>query len=354
MATKTPKENFLGIGYGIMPDYVPHYTMGMPLRVHPENTPTTSAGPMQLLMGDRPFGLGNQAEIEYTDIWGVPYVTTASTGYAGLPKPGAFILDDITKWDKVIKKPDIDINSVDWEALAKEGLKNVNRETTAVSSMVGCGTFTELIGMMGFTEGLCALLEEPETVKELLNYLTDYYEPIAKKTIEYYKPDLVGMADDTASKYAPFFSPEVYRDIFKPIYNRVGHYAKDAGIPISFHNCGKCEAFVDDMVDFGVRFWDPAQTENDLVAIKEKYKGQLAICGGFDYVPDPEVGATEEAVKAYIRMTLDKYAPGGGYAFCGGYVGTADSPEFTQQVNIWIAEEMYEYGGSFYKKGQMA
>jgi len=346
---RTPKENYLAIAKGIIPDYVPHYTMGMPLRGHPERTPTASAGPTQLMFGNNMPSMGTPAteETEYANIWGVPYVTTESTGFAGLPKPGAFILDDVTKWDTVIKKPDIDTN-VDWEALAQAALANINRETTAVTSGVSCGTFTTLIGMMGFTEGLCALLEEAEAVKELLNFITDYYEPIAIKTIEYFKPDIVSIGDDTASKYAPFFSPEVYRDVFKPMYNRVLHYAKDRDIPIQFHNCGKCEPFVEDMVDLGVRYWDPAQTENDLVGVKEKYKGILAVCGGFDYVPDLS-GATEEAVRAYIRETLDKYAPGGGYAFTGGYVGTGDSPEFTQQVNTWIADEVFNYGGDFYK-----
>ncbi|MCL1802653.1 MAG: veratrol--corrinoid protein metyltransferase [Eubacteriaceae bacterium] len=346
---RTPKENYLGIAKGIIPDYVPHYTMGMPLRVHPERTPTNSAGPTQLMFGANRPGLGAPAtEVsEYTNIWGVPYVTTESTGFAGLPKPDTFIVDDIYNWEKIVKKPDIDTN-VDWEAMANEAMANINRETTAVTSGFSCGTFTTLIGLMGFTEGLCALLEEPEKVIELLNFITDYYEPIAVKTLEYFKPDIVSIGDDTASKYAPFFSPEVYRQVFKPQYNRVLRYAKERDIPVQFHNCGKCEQFVDDMVDLGVRFWDPAQTENDLVGIMEKYNGTLAVCGGFDYVPDVN-GATEEAVRAYIRETLDKYAPGGGYAFTGGYVGTSESPEFTTQVNTWIADEVYNYGSEFYK-----
>lgn len=346
----SPKENYLRIGYGKMPEYVPNWTMGGIVGGSEPEAPALMAGPMQLLMGDMPMPDPNGGETEYTDMWGVTNVTTASTGYAGLPKPNNFILDDITKWDKIIKKPTVDTSNVDWESLAKEGTAHINRETTGVISMINFGSFQNLIGFMGFTEGLVALLEEPESVKELLNFMTDFYEPIAIKTIDYYKPDLCYMLDDTASKYAPFFSVEVYRDIFKPVYSRVARHAQERGIPIQFHNCGKCEAFIPDMIDFGVRFWDPAQTENDLLAIKEKYKGQLAVCGAFDYVPDPDKGPTEDEVRAYVRSTFDKYAPGGGYAFCGGYVGTADDFEFNAKVNSWISDEVHTYGHAFYNK----
>ena len=46
------------------------------------------------------------------------------TGYASIPEPGNFILDDITKWRDVIKAPEVP--DVDWEAMAKADFEKAN------------------------------------------------------------------------------------------------------------------------------------------------------------------------------------------------------------------------------------
>jgi len=233
--------------------------------------------------------------------------------------------------------------------MAKAGTAHIDRENIGVISMIGNGPFQALIGFMGFTEGLIALLEEPEACKELLNWMTDFYEPWIQPTLDYYKPDLIYLLDDTASKYAPFFSVEVFKNIFKPIYARYGKLAKERGIPIVFHNCGRCEDFLEDYVDIGVKVWDPAQTSNDLLQVKKDFKGRLAIAGAFDFVPDLRYNQiTEEEVKQKVRDTFDKYAVDGGYAFLGGYLGRSDEMDIAAQINTWINEEVDSYGYTFY------
>jgi hypothetical protein len=104
------------------------------------------------------------------------------------------------------------------------------------------------------------------------------------------------------------------------------------------HNCGRCEDFIDDWRDFGVVSWNPAQTSNDLLAIKKKYGNSLVINGAWDIVgnlADPDV--SEETVKESVYRTIDTYAPGGGYAFCcGGFLGAIDDDERTIQKNRWV------------------
>jgi uroporphyrinogen-III decarboxylase len=349
MAKITPKENYLRLARGELPEYISSWSMGM---ARP-SAPAVAVNPSIL---GQSFGPPPNADgtfpTEWVDQWGITYVAVPEVGGAALPKPNHFILEDVTKWDKVVKKPELpnDFFSIDWEAMAKKDLESIDREQHGVLATLGNGPFQLLMGYMGFTEGLCALIEEPDAVKELLNYVADYYEPICEKIIEYYKPDIIYLLDDTASKYAPFFSVEIFQDIFKPIYVRYSKLAKERGIPIQFHNCGRAEDFVPDMIDFGVKYWDPAQQSNDLLEVKEKYKGQIAIVGAFDYVPPSDREPTEEEIRSYIRDVIDKFAPGGGFAFAGGIIGAAADAEKTMQYNTWVQDEVSVYGADYYNK----
>ena len=82
---------------------------------------------------------------------------------------------------------------------------------------------------------------------------------------------------------------------------------------------------------------------------KEKYGNSLVI-GGWDVVGELTADdVSEETVKESVYAAIDKYAPGGGYAFCGGFLGPLDD-EKTQRKNRWIAEAVASYGATFYKK----
>ncbi|MCL1804100.1 MAG: veratrol--corrinoid protein metyltransferase [Eubacteriaceae bacterium] len=352
----TPKENFLRLARGEMPEYVPLYDMGgmwPPTGEKPRRPPTQGAF---LPIFFRPPAAPPDPDApppERTDMWGVPYASNPETNFAGLPKPGAFILDDIRNWHTILKVPDFvkPASEYDWDALSKAALQNIDREQKAVSAMMGDMPFMLITGLMGFTEGLVALVEEPEICCEMFDWLAGFYEPYIKKAIDYLKPDLWSLGDDNASKYAPFFSLETYRKVFKPIHARYAKEAKDLGIPVGFHDCGKCELFLEDYVDIGVKYWDPAQTTNDLLGIKEKFKGRLVVIGGFDFVPDINYNqVSEEYVREFTRSVIDKLAPGGGYAFLGGYLGRSDELDVAHRINTWINDEVDTYGYHFYDK----
>jgi hypothetical protein len=348
MAKLSPKENYLRLARGETPEYVPNFTMGgiWP----PSGTPTPY--PPVLLAAPPIFPMGGgPGVLEYKDMWGVPYVANAETNFQALPKPNEFILKDITKWRDVVKYPNVAAaNTFDWEKMAKEGTAHINRETTGVIIMAGNGPFQALIGFMGFEEGLCALIEEPEACAELFDYMAKFYEPYIEKTVEYFKPDIVYLLDDTAAQRDPFFSTDVFRKLFKPIYTRYNKAANDRGIPIQLHNCGRCEDWMQDYIDIGVKYWDPAQECNDLLKVKKQFKGKLTVVGGYNFYPDEKYNqVTEEYVRSTVRTTLDKYAHDGGYAWLGGYLGRSDEMDIAAKINTWINEEVDTYGAAFYK-----
>ncbi len=339
MAKLTEKENYLMTLRGEVPEYVPTYTFG-PNPGSDDPVANVMIEP-QILAQFRYDGGGK-------DIWGVNYVGSKETGGAVLPEPNNFILTDVTQWRDVIKAPDL--TDVDWETMIDNQLKmfHVDRSQEAVSFNLHAGYFQNLMAFMGFTEGLCALYEEPEAVMELLDYICRFYEDVARHVMPILKPDVLTMMDDTAAWGAPFISEQMYHDMILPFLDRQAKFGRDAGIPITMHNCGKSECFIDDWLSIGVNAWDPAQTCNDLAGIKKKYGNRLVIMGGWDArdrLLDDDV--TDEEIRQSVRDTMDMLAPGGGFCWCGGYLGAVDDQEVLRK-NIVLFDEVDKYGHSFY------
>lgn len=338
MATLTKKENFMRLMRGECPAWVPTYSFGK----GPNDTEEPDTAKIM------PGFISDYRRIDGgKDIWGVKHIIYKEGMGASIPAPGFILLDDITKWRDVIKAPSLE--GVDFEAMAKRDIERarINRHETALIYNLHVGFFQNLMAFMGFAEGLVALAEEPEECMELLNYICDFYVDFAERSIDYYKPDIYAITDDTATEFAPFISLKMYREMFLPLYHRQAEVARRRGIPLEMHNCGHCEIFVDDWIDLGIRAWNPAQTSNDLKGIKAKYGNRLAFCGAFD--GGGELGfddCPEEVYKAAVKETIDTYAPGGGFAW-GSFVLGND--EVSQRKNRWIKEVVSTYGRDFYK-----
>ena len=310
------KENFLRALGGEETEVVPRYNIFWMVRP-------------SIFIGDRVNGVGK-------DIFGVEWTKEGSAFDASIPRNDVFILDDIRRWRDVIKFPDF--SHVNWEEMAKNDLKDRDPALPKGGELPG-GFFQSVMSYMGFTEGLLACFEEPEEVKALVNYLCDCYLSMADDFVKYYQPDYIWFPDDIATERNPFISLDMFHEIFEPVWRRSMKFFKDRGYPAVHHNCGRFEDYLDDVVDMGFNAWDPAQTSNDLIAIKKKFGKKLVICGGFDnrrFLPHTE--ASEEDVRGAVRQLLDDLAPGGGYAYMGG-PAPPDADPVTAQRALWMDDE---------------
>ena len=341
MAKITPKENFMKLRHGGMPEYVPFYSLaGIPYLG--ENA-----------IGNIPinFYASTQFQAGGKDMWGVPYAKPAEGGIdAAMPDTSIVTLEDISDWTKVVKFPeqlDVDIERVYNDFVSTR----FDRSQSALKLAMPFQPFQTLVGLMGFEGGLCALYTDPEEVKAMLNAMVEHIMPIYEKAFHIIKPDALGLTDDTAAAAAPFFSPEIYKDIFYPIYARMSKMAQDADIPVIFHNCGMMDEFIPFMIDFGVEMTEPAQTVMDILALKEQYKGKISFmgCWGWgDHMPENFPEFDEEAFRQDIRDTIDKYSVGGGYAFAGWPVGLPNQQDAVARITEILRDEAHWYGRKVY------
>ncbi len=288
----TPRENLLEtINFG-NPEYVPLFfeaysVCGMSLFPEVE---------MPWESGVDPFGIPWKANA----LGSMPDTTVAPQ------------LEDIADWKEVVKIPDID--HVDFEGVAKEELKNVDRNQQAVVIMHGVGIFERLVSFMGYEEALMSLLTDPESCMEFFDAVTDYKIKVANRMIDAYHPDVYCPADDIASAQNLFMSPQVYREVIKPYHAKLAKAITDRGVILSWHTCGKCEAVLEDYVDMGVKIWTSAQIMNDIPGIQKRFKGRLVVEGGWDSSGLPGfISATEDDIRTEVRRTIEEYGKNGGF-----------------------------------------
>ncbi len=325
----TPKENFLTMLRGEIPEYMPSY-----FDMH-------AAGIIEELLTPNRAPDG-----PIVTALGVTYVGSPDNNYGAMPAPGMNILDDITKWRDVVKTPDL--SGRDWEGIYKKQVDKIDRVNKAI--MVDGGDyFLTLVALMGFENTLMALYEEPDEVKELLEYISAFYIQVLKAQIQYVKPDIYILMDDDAAYRAPFFSVEMYREFFKPFHKRHCDLVKDAGILIERHDCGKSEEFIDDWLELGIDGWNPCQITNDLVGIKKKYGDRLALDGCWDSQGILGSSAVDdETLLQALYEYVDTFAPGGRFAFSAGVDFGRTSPEAEAKRAV-IKKFFDEYARDWYK-----
>ncbi len=281
------------------------------------------------------------------DEFGVEMTTSESSMGGFMPVPGRIFLKDIRKWRDVVKLPDL--SGIDWERQAKKDMEGHDWVTKPVI-LHNLGYFMLLMNMMGFVDGLCAMEEEPEEVYALFDHVSGYFLEKEKALLKYYHGDIYELADDTAAMQFPFISQETYRKLVKPFAKREADLALNAGLKIGMHDCGKCESFIDDWLDIGVSLWEPAQVGNDLLAVQKKYHGRLTFAGGWDNqgaisFPDTPDEELAQAVRDYI----DRYAPGGGFAFMAHVVGNERQDVFKRKTAL-VHQVYLDYGRDWYQR----
>ena len=327
----TPKENYLRMLSGEIPEFVPSGFFephGKPIR---EELLTPQAAP------DGPI---------VTSI-GVKYVGSEDLNYGAMPEPGFIVIDDIRKWRDQLKIRDV--TGRDWEGYYKDQLKDIDREQFCVSTGGG-DFFLTLVSLMGFEGALLAMHEEPEEVTALLEHIAEFYFMVMKQQMRWVNPDIVGLMDDDAALHAPFFSLQMYRDLIKPFHKRYCDIALENGCYIDRHDCGKSEQFIDDWLEIGIRSWNPVQTTNDCKGIKKKYLGRLALAGCWNLKEATgSDNPTDEQLKDALAEYVDTYAPGGGFSFsAGGGIGNQDDPAVVHRREV-TKDFYFDYVRDWYK-----
>ncbi|MBT3272231.1 MAG: uroporphyrinogen decarboxylase [Spirochaetales bacterium] len=141
--------------------------------------------------------------------------------------------------------------------------------------------------------------------------------------------DVVEMADDLGSQSNLLISPDLYRDMILPYYQRLIRRVKaKTNAKIFHHSCGAVTKAGDILIDAGVDILNSLQPKAagmNTTFLKDNFGNKLCFHGGID-IQDVLPNGTHEDVENEVRNRIAIWAPNGGYIFCAAHNIQADVP----------------------------
>lgn len=273
----TPRENMMRVMKGEQPMWLPNMNRDMNI-VCPDMMPDASA---------RAFG--------GIDWFGVDWQYEPLTK-AAMVRPGTRRLSDITKWREELIFPDL--NDLDWEKDSKE-LYHMLPNDRFTYFIIYNGIFERLADLTSFEDAFCYLLEEQEELTAFFDKMIEWYIGLIKIARTYYHADMILFHDDMGTQRAPFFSPEIYEELFIPQYQKLTGAVHEQGMFIALHSCGNVRRQIPNFITAGFDAWEGQEGVMDKDEIMETFGDQLVQIGQYQISGDL---TDEEAVEALRHM----------------------------------------------------
>jgi len=206
------------------------------------------------------------------------------------------------------------------ELLDDADFSRVNPGCLRTSCFVLAGSTVRPFERAQFLRGTEALFVDlaygAKEVRTLLEMLHDFYT----RELEMWAAtdvDGVSFMDDWGSQTSLLISPDMWRDVFKPLYvdycdilHRMGKYA-------FFHSDGDISLIVDELIEVGIDALNSQLFCMDIEKLGERFAGRLTFWGEIDRQRIMPFGTEDEVRQAVrrVRKALDR-GRGGVIAEC--------------------------------------
>ncbi len=147
------------------------------------------------------------------------------------------------------------------------------------------GPFWQLREWCGF-EGLCMLfIDDPEFVREMIEFWTAFVADLLERGMQYVVPDEVHLSEDMAYKSFSMISPAMTREFLMPAYLTWNQMLKAAGVPVfGMDSDGYIGELIPIWIESGINLCDPIEVAagNDICLFRKEFGHKIAFRGGVD------------------------------------------------------------------------
>lgn len=156
----------------------------------------------------------------------------------------------------------------------------------------------------------------PQRLGKVIERIGRFYIDCLKAQIQAADGLLDGMViwGDVAYTKAMFFSPDYWREHFKPTVKAMVELCHEHGLGVIYHGCGNVGEILEDFIEIGIDSLNPLEAKAglDVVELRRKFGHRIGFCGNMDV--RTWANATEDQLKKVVLTKLNA-AKGGGYIF---------------------------------------
>ena len=124
---------------------------------------------------------------------------------------------------------------------------------------------------------------------------------------------------DFGTQNSLFYSPEIYRKLYKPYIKRLNDYVhRNTGWKTFWHSCGAVSELLEDFIEAGVDIINPVQCSASGMEpnyLKNTFGSRIVFWGGGVDTQQTLPFGTPEEVRKQVRERIEIFRKGGGYVF---------------------------------------
>lgn len=265
---------------------------------------------------------------ESTDDWGCIF-TNVQNGVVGeVKKP--LIAEDDDNWS--------DISAVHFpEELLTFDVDKVNESCRKSDKFMLAGIMPRPFEQLQFIRGTenlyIDLMTRPEGMMRFIERMHDFYCRALNKWAKT-DVDALTFMDDWGAQRSLLISPELWREIFKPLYKDYIDIAHSHGKKIFMHSDGYTLDIIPDLIELGL---DAINTQIFCMGIEKlaQFKGKITFWGEICRQNILPYGTTEDVENAVKQVYENLWDNGGCIAQCE--FGAGAKPENVEKVfDSWI------------------
>lgn len=170
--------------------------------------------------------------------------------------------------------------------------------------------FEQLQFIRGTVNLYLDLMDRPEGLDVLLARMHDFY---LKELEVWAMTDVDGLfiMDDWGSQNALLISPDLWRELFKPLYKDYAELAKRHGKYVFMHSDGCITDIMEDLIEIGVQAVNSQVFCMGIDELSERFAGRITFWGELDRQQLLPAGTEQEVIDAVQAMKDKLYRNGG-------------------------------------------
>ncbi len=148
----------------------------------------------------------------------------------------------------------------------------------------GLSTWGHVRSWMGPERALLAIYDDPDLVRDMIEWQTWCFDEFHAPMIERYRPEVITMWEDFCYNHGMMISPKAFRELCAPHYRHVAEVGRDCGVELFIVDSdGMVAEYLDLLEEVGFNGnWPMEQVcGNDILAYRRKHP-RMIVAGGIE------------------------------------------------------------------------